>query len=249
MWESRPIILKINRRSVYKEGSMPRVVKEEDYVARRNEILDVARQLVYTKGYEQMSIQNILDALKISKGAFYHYFDSKQALLDGLIERVLDDAEQVLRPIVEAKDLSAIAKLHQYFGAANKWKVAQKAFMLDLFRVWHADSNAIMRQKQETASIKRIGPMLAKIIRQGMAEGVFSTKYPDQFANIFVGLSRGFEEDLFELLLADHPPPDALQRLESLINAYSDTVERILGAPPGSLPLSDIEVLKEWLTK
>ena len=49
---------------------MPRVVKEEDYAARRNEILDVARKLVYTRGYEQMSIQNILDALKISKGAF-----------------------------------------------------------------------------------------------------------------------------------------------------------------------------------
>ena len=72
---------------------MPRVVKEEDYAARRNEILDVARKLVYTRGYEQMSIQNILDALKISKGAFYHYFDSKQSLLDGLIERMLDDAE------------------------------------------------------------------------------------------------------------------------------------------------------------
>lgn len=43
---------------------MPRVVKEEDYAARRKEILDVAQQLVYTKGYEQMSVQNILDALE-----------------------------------------------------------------------------------------------------------------------------------------------------------------------------------------
>jgi AcrR family transcriptional regulator len=226
---------------------MPRVVKEVDYAARRNEILDVARQLVYTKGYEQMSIQDILDALKISKGAFYHYFDSKQSLLDGLIERILDEAEQILRPIVEAKDLSAIEKLRRYFDTAGRWKVAQKTFMLDLFRVWHADANAIMRQKQETASIKRIAPMLAEIVQQGMNEGVFSTKYPEQFGNMFVGLSRGYEEELVELLLADHPPPDALQRLEALIGAYSDSVERILGAPPGSLPLGDIEILKEWL--
>ena len=226
---------------------MPRVVKEDDYAARRNEILDIARRLVYTKGYEQMSIQDILDALKISKGAFYHYFDSKQALLDGLIERILDDAEQVLRPIVEAKDLSAIEKLRRYFDTAGRWKVSQKSFMLDLFRVWHADANAIMRQKQEAASIKRIAPMLAKIIQQGMNEGVFSTKYPEQFGNIFVGLSRGFEDELVELLLTDHPPPDALQRLEALIGAYSDSVERILGAPAGSLPLGDINILKEWL--
>ena len=226
---------------------MPRVVKEDDYAARRNEILGVARQLVYTKGYEQMSIQDILDAMKISKGAFYHYFDSKQALMDGLIDHMLDDGEKVLRPIVEAKDLSAIEKLHCYFDTAGRWKVAQKTFMLNLFRVWHADANALMRQKQEAAAMERIAPMLAVIIRQGMNEGVFSTKYPEQFGNIFVGLSRGFEDELVELLLTDHPPPDALQRLEALIGAYSDSVERILGAPPGSLPLGDVETLKEWL--
>ena len=228
---------------------MPRVVKEEDYAARRNEILDVARKLVYTRGYEQMSIQNILDALKISKGAFYHYFDSKQSLLDGLIERMLDDAEQVLRPIVDAKDLSAIEKMRRYFDTAGRWKVAQKKFMLDLFRVWRADANAIMRQKQEVASIKRIAPMLTEIIRQGIDEGVFSTKYPEQFGNIFVGLSHGFEDKFVELLLTDHPPPDAVQQLEALIGAYSDSVERILGAPSGSLPLGDIATMKEWLPK
>lgn len=53
---------------------MPRVVKEEEYAVKCNEILDVAQHLVYTKGYQQMSIQDILDELKISKGAFYHYF-------------------------------------------------------------------------------------------------------------------------------------------------------------------------------
>jgi len=127
------------------KDAMPRIVKEDDYAARRNEILDVARKLVYTKGFEQMSIQDIMDALKISKGAFYHYFDSKQALLDGLIDRMLDEGERVLRPIVEAKDLSAIEKLRCYFDTAGRWKVAQKSFMLDLFRVWHADANAIMK--------------------------------------------------------------------------------------------------------
>lgn len=227
---------------------MPRVVKEEDYAARRKEILDVARQLVYTKGYEQMSIQDILDTMKISKGAFYHYFDSKQDLLDGLIERMLDDAEEILRPIVEDKNLSAIEKLRRYFDTSGRWKVAQKAFMLDLLRIWRADTNAILRQKQEAAAMKRIAPVLADIIRQGVAEGVFSTKYPDQFGSMLVGLSRGFEDAVADLLLTEHPPPDALEQLEAAVGAYSDSLERILGAPPGSLPLADIETLKEWLS-
>ena len=226
---------------------MPRVVKEDDYAARRNEILDVALQLVYTKGYEQMSIQDILDALKISKGAFYHYFDSKQSLLDGVIDRMLDDADQVLRPIVEAKELSAIEKMQRYLDTGGRWKVAQKAFMLNLLRIWHTDANVLMRQKQETAAMKRIAPMLAEIIRQGIAEGTFTTKYPDEFGSMIVGLSRGFEDKVAELLLADKPPPDALKQLGAAIGAYSESMERILGAPAGSLPLGDVEILKEWL--
>ena len=227
---------------------MPRIVKEEDYAARRKEILDVALRLVYTKGYEQMSIQDILDAMKISKGAFYHYFDSKQALLDGMIERMLDEAEQILLPIAQAKDLSAIEKLRRYFNAGGRWKVAQKAFMLDLLRIWRTDANALMRQKQEAAAMKRIAPVLADIIRQGVAEGVFSTRYPEQFGSMLVGLSRGFEDSIADLLLTAIPPPDALERLEAAIGAYSESMDRILGAPAGSLPLADIETLKEWLS-
>jgi len=50
-----------------------------------------------------------------------------------------------------------------------------------------------------------------------------------------------------ELLLSEEPPADALPRLEAIIGAYSEAMERILGAPAGSLPLADIAMLKEWL--
>jgi AcrR family transcriptional regulator len=227
---------------------MPRVVIEEEYAVKRNEILEAAQRLVYTKGYEKMSIQDILDELSISKGAFYHYFDSKQALLDGLVERMLDDAEQVLQPIVEASDLPAIQKLQRYFDSGGRWKTARKSFMLDIMRVWYTDSNALVRQKQEAASIKRIAPMLTDIVRQGLAEGVFTTTYPDQIGSMIWGLAQGISDHVVELLLTEAPQTDALQRLEEIIGAYSEALERMLGAPAGSLPLMDVELLKEWVT-
>ncbi len=58
---------------------MPRIAREG--APGRNEILDVAQRLIYTRGYEQMTIQDILDDLGISKGAFHHYSGSRQALL------------------------------------------------------------------------------------------------------------------------------------------------------------------------
>ena len=54
---------------------MARTVKEPD--VRRNEILDVAQQFFYTKGYEQTSVHDIIDQIGIAKGTFYHYFGSK----------------------------------------------------------------------------------------------------------------------------------------------------------------------------
>jgi AcrR family transcriptional regulator len=226
---------------------MPRVTIEEEYAVKRNEILEVAQRLVYTKGYEKMSIQDILNELKISKGAFYHYFDSKQALLDGLVERILDEGVQFLQPIVEASDLPAIQKLQRYFDSGGRWKTARKSFMLDIMRVWYTDSNALVRQKQEAASIKRIAPMLTEIVRQGLAENVFTSTYPDQIGNLIWGLARGISDQVAELLLNKTPQPDALQRLEAIIGSYSEALERILGVPAGSLPLMDVELLKEWL--
>jgi AcrR family transcriptional regulator len=226
---------------------MARLVNEAEYAIKRNEILDAAQRLVYSRGYEQMSIQDILNELNISKGAFYHYFDSKQALLDGLVERMLDEVAQVLRPIVEAHDLPAIAKLLRYFDIGNRWKIARKSFMLDLMRVWYNDANALVRQKQSAAAIKRIAPMLAQIVRQGISEGVFTTAHPDQIASMIWGLSQGISDDVAGLLLADPPPADALSRLQAVLGAYSEAMERMLGAPPGSLPLADVDLLKEWL--
>ena len=77
---------------------MTRIVKE--HTVRRNEILDVAQRLVTTRGYEQMTIQDILDELQIAKGTLYHYFDSKRALLEALIERAQGEIEQMLIPLV-----------------------------------------------------------------------------------------------------------------------------------------------------
>ena len=226
---------------------MPRVVKEDEYAVKRNEILDVAQKLVFITGFEQMSVQDILDALNISKGAFYHYFDSKMSLLDGLVERMMDEAVQVLQPIVDTVDLPALEKMRRYFAAGSRWKVARKSFMLDLMRVWYTDSNTLVRQKQEAAAMKRIAPMLADIVRQGIMEGVFTTTYPDQIGSMIWGLAEGITDNVAELLLSNNPPPDALQRLEAIIGAYSEAMERILGAPVGSLPLADIAMIKDCL--
>ena len=49
---------------------------------RKDSILKTAEKLFFERGFDETSIQDILDVLSISKGGFYHYFESKIALLE-----------------------------------------------------------------------------------------------------------------------------------------------------------------------
>ena len=62
---------------------MARTLDPAAHAVKRDTFLDAAQRLIKTKGYEALSVQDVLAAVGTSKGAFYHYFDSKAALLDG----------------------------------------------------------------------------------------------------------------------------------------------------------------------
>ncbi len=223
---------------------MPRIVKEPDQ--RRNEILDVAQTLIYTKGYEQMSIQDILDRLQISKGAFYHYFDSKQSLLDDLIDRLMEDAERVIGPISADPTLPALEKMKRVFNTAASWKVGKKEFMLALLKVWYADENAIVRQKLQARYLKESGHFITDVIEQGIREGVFHAVCPEHLGSIALGLVLNVGDRYAELILAGEHADDWVERIQSLTSAYTEAFERVLGAPSGSIELIDMDSLMAW---
>ncbi|HMQ31277.1 MAG TPA: TetR/AcrR family transcriptional regulator, partial [Chloroflexaceae bacterium] len=216
---------------------MPRTVNKLEYAEKRAEILAVARRLVYTRGYEQMTIQDILGELQISKGAFYHYFDSKQALLEGLVEAMQREGEQIFAAIVRDPALPTLAKLQRFFDAANSWKSAQKEYLLALVRVWHHDHNAVVRQKAQARMAQLLVPLLTEVVQQGHGEGSLSTPFPELAGEVALSLLVGLGEAIAQLLLAQGPPAGVLARAEGLVAAYNDALERVLGAPAGSLHL------------
>jgi AcrR family transcriptional regulator len=225
---------------------MARIVNKEEYEMRRNEILDAAQRLVYTRGIEQVSIQDILTELHISKGAFYHYFNSRQALLEALIERLSGQIVQVLSPIVQDEDLPAVQKLQRLFDAAARWKTDRKEYLLTLVSAWYADNNAILRQKVQADVIPQITPLISSVIHQGIREGVFHTNFPEQVSGIIFSLLQNFGDALIKLILQPERIAEALGQLETVSASHQDAVERILGAASGSLPLFDLTILREW---
>jgi AcrR family transcriptional regulator len=223
---------------------MVRIVKEP--ALRRNEILDSAQRLVYSKGFEQMTIQDILDDRHISKGAFYHYFDSKPALLDALLDRMKQEAEQVVMPIFHDPGRNALEKLQDMFDTAGRWKTTRKTYVLALLRGWYSDDNAIVRQKQMVFLTQWMAPLLTEVIQQGVREGLMETPFPDQMGEVALGMIQSLSDTMTRLILACEPGCADMQQVNRLIAAYTYVMERALGIPPGSVKLVDPDVIKEW---
>lgn len=222
---------------------MARIVKEYD--VRRTEILDVAQRLFYEKGYEQTSIQDILNAIGIAKGTFYHYFSSKEALLQDFVERMIGQILALSAPIAADPQLNACQKLERIFTQAHQWKIEHKTVLLQVLGAFYQDENLRLRHALLSSGAAQIKPLWAQIIKQGVQEGLFVTAYAEDTAEILFQLLQTLAEAVAMLIL--HPPVNAGAILEQKVVAYQQATERILDAPSGSLPLFDIELTKRWL--
>jgi AcrR family transcriptional regulator len=229
---------------------MARTVREHEYKKKRNEILDAAQRFIYTKGYERMTIGDILADLQMSSGAFYHYFDSKPAVLEGLIERIKEEVDIPLLPILHDPHLSAIEKLQGLFNTLDHLRIAHKTDVIEAGRVWYADSNAIVRQKVEEAVLKQRVPLLNVIIHQGIQEGIFTPAHPDQIGEMILILLQGMGTAHAKLLLSLDQEQDEQRCIERIIlihAAYMDAIERVLGAPFNSLYRVNEDMVGVWV--
>ena len=116
---------------------MPRVVKHPDI--RRAELLDRATGLFLRHGYDNVSLNDLIADAGVSKGAFYHWFPSKDALIEALAERSAREAFAGIEHAVAGCDGDALARLNAVLRAGFdvKMEIAgpdQLAAMVSLMR-------------------------------------------------------------------------------------------------------------------
>lgn len=229
---------------------MARTVKPEAVAAKRKEILDATQRLVLTKGYEQMSIQDVLNEVGMSSGAFHHYFDSREALLAGLIEQIQQETEKPLLPIIHDLHLTAIEKLQGFFDTVDRLRVAHKSDIIKLMRVWYTDDNALVRQRVDEAILQQRAPLLTMIVHQGIREGSFTTAYPEQAGEILMTLFQGMGDVHANLFFSFERDRDEAHFIEHVVTthaAYMDAIERVLGTSSRSFTRVNVEALQVWL--
>ena len=225
---------------------MPRTLNPALHTVRREAFLDVAQRLIQAKGYEAMSVQDVMDELEASKGAFYHYFGSKLALLEAVVERFAEGGMAAVAPILADPDLPALKRLERVFAGIAGWKAQRKELVVAITEVWNSDSNAIVREKLRRMTVRLLVPLLSSVIQQGIEQGAFRVVSPDEAATVLVSLMQGFQEQAVDLFMARQDGTVTFEVVQRTVAGFTEAFERILGVPKQSLTLMDESTLRFW---
>ena len=226
---------------------MGRITKE--YHERKNELLNVAQELFFTKGYRQTSVDAIIKKVGVSKGTFYYYFKSKEDLMNTLVKRMTNQILIEVKKITERTDLDALAKLNRTYIATRNVKLENIDLIKLYLKVLYKDENIMLRHKIYMSNVDLLVPEFAKIIRQGVEEKVFNTPFSCKAARLIFELAQILSDSTAKLFLEMDENPEIIEKLKKEIDIYEDGIERIIGAKKGSINVVDRSMLKNLLEK
>jgi hypothetical protein len=160
---------------------------------------------------------------------------------------MMEKLEHLLRPITQDPQRAALEKIKLFFASLILWESEQKILVLSLLPVWYTDDNAIVREKIRMMLVKLELPLLKMIIDQGIAEGIWKTPYPDQAGDLVLLLYQGLKDTFARQLIENGTGGIGFDHIQTMIAAFSDAMEHILGIPSHSLQLIDAETVQGWL--
>ena len=147
--------------------------KEAD---QKNRILLEAAKAITSVGYEQCNLQDIANAINLSRPALYHYFSTKQEIFTAIALRSMKGIYQFVLSEVE-KEKYALKRLERFFLShaqyfdENFWMVS--ATIVGYGGVARRDMSE--RESFEMFRMKYLD-MLKKILEDGVSEGCFEVK-------------------------------------------------------------------------
>jgi AcrR family transcriptional regulator len=151
-------------------------------------ILDVALELFIKKGYENTSIQEIVNNLDgLSKGAIYYHFKSKEDILNSVAEKIYSSTNTIMMDIKNDSNLNGLEKLKKMFSISLKNPNQNKMFSVAPKLL--NNPNILALQMKEI--IENTAPNYIKpIIEEGIKDGSIKTNYPKELSEIMILISN-----------------------------------------------------------
>ncbi|MBT3141857.1 TetR/AcrR family transcriptional regulator [Ruegeria litorea] len=210
-------------------------MKPED---RRNQLLDCAYELFFTKGFEDTTMADILASSGVSKGGFYHHFESKDELVFGIFVRMTTQIAAAMQTIVDDTSKSAVDRLQAIYDlqAQAISAMGPEAVIYThgaLTQVANLGLQALLHRTIAQASM----PFLTQLIEDGKTSDEFSVEDAKTTATFITFINNSYDGPLFAALEArGSDQEDTAKR--ALFAAYEiqfDTINLCLGLSKGTI--------------
>lgn len=198
---------------------MSRIVKKPE--ERRREILSAARELFKSNGYENTTMQDVMNKLKIAKGTIYHYFKSKEDLLEAVVRDIVDENFDEMTNVLKKAKGNALRKFRLLVEKGNI-SVENRELLEQL----HQPNNHAMHCRILAEMITKHATLYARVIEQGNKEELFNAKNPLESAEFFLSGMQFLTDVGFY--------PWLNQDLTRRVKAFPKILEQLLGARSGS---------------
>lgn len=198
---------------------MVRTVKNAEI--RKLEIVQTAKILFQSKGFNETSMQDVMGQLGIAKGTIYHYFKSKEELLEAVVEHIVD--EEIKQKRILMNEISGTA-LERFRALVEKGSAAEHNE--EILEHLHKTGNMGMHIRLLAATLTKEAELYAELIQQGCAEGMFQTDTPLECAEFILSAVQ-FLTDMGVY-------PWTQEQLFRRAMAFPRLIEAQLKAPPGS---------------
>ena len=182
---------------------------------RKQALLKIAYGLFISRGYENTSVDDIIEAAGIAKGTYYYHFESKEQTLEEVIGMMIEQETEAAKQVLYA-DIPVPQKI---VGIIASLRPRQEEQPIEgaLMR----PENLIMHSKIKRRLIETVVPLLSEAVEQGIAQGIFSCDcIPERVRMLMTVSSETFDEGRFS---------------ERDIAVFIDMTEKLLGAKPGTM--------------
>ena len=210
---------------------------------RKGQIIQTSLQLFAVKGYENTTINNIIEDSGISKGGFYHHYASKEELLKDIVRMLIGDMVVIFEEIDGRNDLTALEKTNEYIRRVCAYKgdkvIEVAAYLSELYS---GGKNVQLESKIYGFAREHIAPVMKRIILQGIKEGDFKTEFPEEAAETYVKLFIMQQQEMTDLFYEALRGRNKaiLEKIKQKYAFFQKLLEDTLGLEKGSLVVEEV---------
>lgn len=147
----------------------------------KTQILEVAWKIFKEQDYDDVTMQQIVDTLDISKEAVYYHFKDKEMLFEEIVLNSLRVEVENLKSLLNNPKLTVREKVSEFILYISSSEIRKK-----LIDYMCSQKKPTFFIKNIRASTIEITPLLSCLIKQGIEEGIFKTDYPDEVSEVFI---------------------------------------------------------------